>query len=116
MSGYELRWLMDGQGPKHPYTPPPLSEPVILTRSGYTPPPLAEPVVLGAAAAPEGGERIDALLERLSTALGRADPAVRQEVIALVTRYMENPDAGSRIAAAIELLLSKDAPDDPSPR
>lgn len=54
------------------------------------------------------------LLDELSRRLALADPSVREEVTRLVLRYMENPQAGARIAQAIDLLLGSD--DDTSTR
>ena len=48
------------------------------------------------------------LLDELSRRLALADPSVREEVTRLVLRYVENPQAGARIAQAIALLLGAD--------
>ena len=51
---------------------------------------------------------LSSLLDALSHRLEQADPTVRQEVMQLVMRYIENPDAGARIVRAIEQLLRRD--------
>ena len=52
-----------------------------------------------------GEETISSLLKTLAKRFDRGDPAVREEVARLVLRYLENPQAGERIAKAIETLL-----------
>ncbi len=59
--------------------------------------------------APAKPQTLTELLDDLSARLAQADPAVRDEVMRLVLRYMESPQAGERIAQAIELLLGTDA-------
>lgn len=56
-------------------------------------------------------ETLESLLRRLTDRLAQADPAVRQEVMQMTMRYIENPEAGSRIARAIEQLLGCDHAD-----
>lgn len=59
---------------------------------------------------------LTALLDTLAARIAEADPAVRAEVTSLVLRYMEKPESGAKIAAAIELLISKDPEDDSTAR
>lgn len=50
---------------------------------------------------------IATLLDSLAARIDQADPAVREEIMRLTVRYLENPDAGARIARAIETLLEE---------
>ncbi|MCK7581066.1 MAG: hypothetical protein MZV65_39680 [Chromatiales bacterium] len=102
-AGVQVDWLLTGRGPKLPATIEATAtiqvqaDELPLTASGRI------------EVKPEPS--LSDLLDALSARLEQADPAVRQEVAQLVMRYMENPEAGARIAAAIELLLGKPTDD-----
>lgn len=78
---------------------------------------LSDPAALAPPGSPEPQEpTLTALLDTLAARIAEADPAVRAEVTSLVLRYMEKPESGAKIAAAIELLISRDPEDDSTAR
>lgn len=64
--------------------------------------------------APQADPTLPALLEALAARMAQADPSLRHELALLVVRYLENPQAGARIAAAVELLLDGHIPKEPA--
>lgn len=69
----------------------------------------AEPALQVAHADEE--KTISVLLDQISARIHKASPEVRDEIARLVTRYIENPDAGARIAKAIEALMEETSDD-----
>lgn len=90
--GVRSEWLLAGEGPKRSRT---------VEGSGA-----AQLPSLSLEVTPEPS--LSALLDALSARLEQADPAVRDEVMRLVLRYMEHPQSGARIVRAIEELLGSE--------
>lgn len=111
------QWLLSGHGDIRVYPPPPegsfpcLDPPPHPDSSELptpTPPALSNLSATGTTAPPPLAD----LLDSLSARLNAADPAVRDEIMRLVLRYMDTSSSGPRIVRAIEELLGQDALDD----
>ena len=84
LSGYRLLWLLTGDGPAREGGVMENERPAYVL-------PLSTRELLGHVAAH----------------LNRADPTLRDDVVRLITRYLETPDPSERLLAAIEAMLDR---------